>query len=62
MDGGARAGSLVNESKWLGGLEPTRLGMVYGGVYGHGTAEGQNREASVRRRLLQTDRVVEKCM
>lgn len=26
----ARAGSVVNESRWVGGLEPTSLGSVYG--------------------------------
>lgn len=62
LDFHARAGGCVDESRWIGGLEPTRLGMVYGGVYGHGTAEGRLREATIRRKLLKTDRVVEKWM
>lgn len=62
LDFHARAGALVDESKWMGGLEPTRLGQVFGGVYGHGTGEVREREDKIRRRLLKTDRVVEKWM
>jgi len=57
----ARCGTVpVNESKYIGGLEPTTMtNSIYGEHYGHGSAELAAKEAKVRRSLIKTHRVVE---
>jgi len=60
--GTARAGSIVNESKWAGGLEPTALGKIYNpngcAVHGSAQLDGYRRTIGKMKRVV--DRWVEK--
>ncbi len=47
----ARAGSIVDEQRWRGGLEPTSIGQVFGGSYS-GDAERQRKKLNNVKRVV----------
>ena len=60
----ARAGLVpTDESRWLGGLQPTTLSRhPYGGAYGAGSGDVAAGESRIRRRLLSANRKLDSMM